>query len=51
MPSDEEYDPVDYMRISPKLAKELEEWEEDDPTGTRVLKKLAKNKPRRKPND
>lgn len=47
----EEYSPVDYLRINPKLAKDMEEWEEEDPTGTRVLKKLAKNRRKRKNDD
>lgn len=31
--------------------KLLEEWEEQNPTGTRVLKKLARNSRRKRQND
>lgn len=42
---------MDYMKgIDPKLIKDLEEWEEEQPTGTRVLKKISKKSKRKRKN-
>jgi hypothetical protein len=37
--------------LSGRLSKQLEEWEEEYPMGTRILKKLARNSRRKKMSD
>jgi len=45
-------DELDEIRlVNGRGYKQLEEWEEDNPTGTRVLKKLAKNSKRKRNDD
>ena len=45
-------DELDNLRlVNAGTYKLLEEWEEENPTGTRVLKKLAKNSRRKRNND
>lgn len=42
---------TDVRMVNGATFKLLEEWEEENPTGTRVLKKLAKNSRRKRNND
>lgn len=37
--------------VNPGCYRRLEEWEETEPMGTRVLRKLAKNSKRKRDND